>query len=263
MSVSEPRECTALVVDIRDFSSAYRSSAANDDGGFFEFVQAFYSELLLCFELAGDDATLYVNPTGDGAVAVFFGDRHWAIGFAAGLLTCTRLPAFFTDRGHLPRDSPLDSFGVGVETGTVRVVDSTGDHAGISTCIGDAINVAARLEVQTKFYARTPMFVGEHLYERLSSAIEPGFVYADVKRRALELSPGPELSAAVDQLEAMNRRLRLRYVNELYLSGVGAPLATFRYSPSLAGGDDDLASTVAHLLAARPEVIDRFRRRMH
>lgn len=263
MSVSEPRECTALVVDIRAFSSAYRSSAERDDNGFFEFVQAFYSELLVCFELVADPASLYVNPTGDGAVAVFFGERHWAVGFAAGLLTCTRLPAFFTATGHLPRESALDSFGVGVETGTVRVVDSAGDHAAISTCIGDAINVAARLEVQTKFYARTPMFVGEHIYERLSSAIEPGFRYADVKERALGLAPGAELRAAVDQLESMNRRLRLRYVNELYLSGVGAPLATFRYSPSLAGGDDDLAGTVATLLDGRPAVIERFRQRMH
>jgi class 3 adenylate cyclase len=263
VSVSEPRECTALVVDIRDFTSAYRSSGSGDDGGFFEFVQAFYSEVLVCLELVDDGASLYVNPTGDGAVAVFFDRDHAAIAFGAGLLMCSRLPAFFTRRGHLPRSSPLDSFGVGVETGTVRVVDSAGERAGISTCIGDAINVAARLEVQTKFYARTPMFVGERLYERLSSAIEPGFCYPEVKERALGLSPGAELSAAVDQLEHMNRRLRLRYVNELYLGGVGGPLATFRYSPSLAGGDDDIAETMAALLGDRHGVIARFRQRMH
>jgi hypothetical protein len=61
----------------------------------------------------------------------------------------------------------------------------------------------------------------------------------------------------------MNRRLRLRYVNELYLGGVGGPLATFRYSPSLAGGDDDIAETMAALLGDRHGVIARFRQRMH
>lgn len=266
MSVSDARDCTALVVDIRDFTAAYREAGEDDEAEFLSFLQRFYVEVLTCVELAEPnhaDSSVYLNSTGDGAVAVFFDPNHAALAYAAGLLMCNRMPRFFADAGHAPHGNPLDAFGVGIESGRVRVIDAATESAEIRTCIGGAINVAARLESQTKLYARTPMLVGVRLFGQLSAAIDPTYNYSDVRRRALELPPGPELTETVDALEAMNRRLRLRYVNHLYLHGVAEPLPTFRYSPSLRGTDDDLLETIRAFFGERPGVVRRFAARLH
>lgn len=261
MSVSDPKPCTAVIVDIRDFTARYRACCeSGDELRFLQFLEGFYRECVRCCEATGASAaegSLYLNSTGDGVLAVFLDPKHnaWQA-FAAGLLLCSRLPQHFSSYGYLSRGMPLDSFGIGVESGTVRLVRSTDTPSGFATCIGDAINLSSRLEKQTKSLARTPMLVGMRAYAQLAERLEPGFDYM-AKSRAALAATGANVERQLDEMVAMNRRLSLKYVNHLYLDGVKEAVAVFRYSPSLASENGNVLVLAEKLFGSR--TLTRFR----
>jgi adenylate cyclase len=84
--------------------------------------------------------------------------RHARNGVLAGLAMlkeCTALNARFAARGW-----PALRIGVGVNSGTVRVGDMGSQLRRAYTAMGDAVNVASRLEGRTKYYG-VGFLVGE------------------------------------------------------------------------------------------------------
>jgi class 3 adenylate cyclase len=234
------RLATAMVLDIRDFTPTFQAATeAGTQERFLGFLEEVYRECLRACEATGaapGDGTLYTASTGDGIVAVFMDDQwHAEQAFAAALVLCERLPPVFAARGFGTYKQAVDNFGIGLESGVVYVVKAGTDASTVTTCIGNAINIAARLEAHTKILFRTPLIIGGALNNLLCERLQPGFGYLNKVSRVLDPSADTSAFGALfAEMDGMNRELRVKFLNHLYLKGVGDPVAAFRYSPSLA-----------------------------
>jgi len=177
-----------------------------------------------------------------------------------------RLPRLFDEIGYLAYPQVLDCFGIGIESGTVRGVSCDREQGGpsiLTTFIGDPINIAARLEAHTKSLYRTPLIIGTATNDLLCERLAPGLKYSEVVAELLAANndkPYSKVREVWRQLDEMNFTLGVKFISHLYLKGVDAPVAVFRYSPTVAGGEDRVAELVSRLFASRPAVVEGVRR---
>ncbi len=135
----ERREVTVMFVDIRDFTPFAEANTAEDT----------VARLNALFEIvvpAVVDAGGHVNKfLGDGALAVFGAPNDLADHAESALTAAVRIHRLVAERfgGEL-------RIGIGINTGTVIVGTIGGGGKLEFTLIGDAVNVAARVEQLTK-----------------------------------------------------------------------------------------------------------------
>lgn len=238
--------CTALLVDLRDFTPCLNASQFNDTGqnSFLEFVSEVYA---LCLESCRvalidseeNDTSLQISSTGDGVLATFLGTQHASSAYLATFILHMTLKskcASYNVRSE-NLDRPKTSYGIGVESGVVsRLRASLGENSplSIATCVGPCINLAARAEALTKNYAFARTIFGPHIQSLVCEAIT-GQNVEDIARRARD----PALTDAqrVDlqlALEKLNRELCLSFLHYHNLKGIDEPVALFRIAGGMA-----------------------------
>jgi adenylate cyclase len=153
---SENKELTILFADIRGFTPIAESLSPQD---LREFLNRFLGTMSDIIHEHHGTVDKYM---GD-AVMAFWGapvndPDHANHAVAAGiamLKAAERLNEEFSKRGW-----PNLAIGVGINTGIVRVGDMGTSHRRAYTVIGDAVNLAARIESLTK-HLRAPLALGE------------------------------------------------------------------------------------------------------
>lgn len=157
----ENRRVAVLFSDIRGFSTLSEKMSPQD-------VVAFLNEYLT--EMAGAVKPWggYINNFIGDAIVVVFGapqalpDIEWSA-VAAGLEMKARLAQLNLRRASLG-DEPLAS-GIGISTGKVVAGQVGSLERFLYTVIGDAVNVAARLEAMTKDVPGNPILINAATYE--------------------------------------------------------------------------------------------------
>ena len=168
-------KASALCLDIRDFTPTLSENIKNKtDNKFYLFLSSVYQ---LGVDLASEltqktNDTFYINSTGDGFICVFFGEDHYFQAYFMGLALINKLKELTDLYEHQItfKSENLYKFGIGIETGEVVKVSTQGKSI-IVSYIGDAINLAARIEAKTKEYKDTPMIYGEHINNLLCLAL--------------------------------------------------------------------------------------------
>jgi len=158
---SSNRELTILFADIRGFT---RIAESMQPEPLREYINTFLTAMTEVIHAHNGTVDKYM---GD-AVMAFWGapvddDEHADHAVAAALAMqreVARLSAGFVSRG-LP---PL-AVGIGINTGVVRVGDMGSRLRRAYTVIGDAVNLASRLESLTRRY-EVPIIVGETTAQR-------------------------------------------------------------------------------------------------
>jgi adenylate cyclase len=153
---SENKELTILFADIRGFTPIAESLSPQD---LREFLNRFLGTMSNIIHEHHGTVDKYM---GD-AVMAFWGApvsdaNHANHAVAAGvamLKAAERLNQEFSQRGW-----PNLAIGVGINTGIVRVGDMGTSQRRAYTVIGDAVNMAARIEGLTK-HLRAPLALGE------------------------------------------------------------------------------------------------------
>ncbi len=153
---SENKELTILFADIRGFTPIAESLSPQD---LREFLNRFLGTMSDIIHEHHGTVDKYM---GD-AIMAFWGapvndPEHASHAVAAGiamLSAAERLNEEFSKRGW-----PNLAIGVGINTGIVRVGDMGSSQRRAYTVIGDAVNLAARLEALTK-QLRAPIALGE------------------------------------------------------------------------------------------------------
>jgi len=139
-------EATILFCDIRGFTTLCETQPANDT---IELLNTFYT---LMFDAVDEHGGLVTMMAGDGFMAVFGAPTprpdHAVRAVRAGLEMLDLIALFATEQQA--QGKPRIKIGVGVASGTVVAGYAGTQHRATYTCVGDVVNVAARLEAHTK-----------------------------------------------------------------------------------------------------------------
>jgi class 3 adenylate cyclase len=225
---------TALLVDLRDFTSMYHSfDSEGRNQRFLDFVETFQRICVTACRASfrGDPGErLYLSSTGDGVLAVFEGEpgepapHHALRAWLAALRFVERLPALFLELDARPSTADRPRFGIGLESGEVSRVGVPP----ITTRLGHRINRAARLEPITKTFSGTTIVLGEATNQLLTLGLHDAD-YAALQRRASDPGqPGEAVQAAWEKMRALNDAVGVFWLGALQLKGVSKPLPAFR-----------------------------------
>ncbi len=252
-SVDTPVPATSVMVDLRNFTPNFDAATVGSDGinEFCRFLAEFYrASIDACLAALSparraDPDAIRTSCTGDGVLAVFLGEWHFAHGLLAGLLldaTLGRLCA-----AHRPvAGVPAVGFGVGIESGEVSTVRTGHRNAGFTTVIGHCINMSARMEALTKVISDARVIVGDTTVE-LCAAKLYGETFHALRARELTAPDDAARLAIHDRMNTINRELCVTYLDRYNLKGVDQPSPLYR--PALGWRDLDTPRFEALLVA--------------
>ncbi len=163
-------EASAMFCDIRSFTTITESREPAET---IELLNDYYT---LMMDAINGEGGIVNQMIGDGLMAIFGAPaprddhRQAAVLAARQMVELIRL----FDEDQAARDKVQIQIGVGIASGRV-VAGYTGTHTRATyTCVGDTVNVAARLESHTK-ELRRPILIDENTREGLTAevAVEP------------------------------------------------------------------------------------------
>jgi class 3 adenylate cyclase len=149
-------EATAMFSDIRGFTTI---SEAQSPAETIELLNTYYA---LVFEAITGHGGIVNQIQGDGLMAIFGAPvsrpNHPQLAVEAALEMVEMIELFNQQQESLSK--PIIKIGIGIATGEV-VAGFTGTmHRAIYTCLGDTVNLAARLEEHTKIVGQ-PILIND------------------------------------------------------------------------------------------------------
>lgn len=257
---------TAVVVDLRSFTSNLRSAGKDDDGisHYCHYLGAVYGEAMVASQLAtppgdrDDDGVMFTS-TGDGCLSVFTGDQHVERAFLMALILGRRLARLCAT--YNAEHSPIDptSYGIGLETGSVWPVEgSAGGTTMLSATIGNCINIASRCQDLTRRLYKAHTILGPSINARLVRSLF-GEDYRAVQKAAGRSTGDQEYLGTVSQMRELNERLCLTFVHVHRLPGVKRPLPLFRLSESTATLGNPRFEALLEVLTTSPDHLTEVR----
>lgn len=159
-------DASAMFCDIRSFTTI---AEAREPAETIELLNDYYT---LMMDAIGGEGGIVNQMVGDGLMAIFGaplpreGHRQRAVVAARQMVELIRL--FNEDQAA--RDKLQIQIGIGIASGQVVAGYTGTNHRATYTCVGDTVNVAARLESHTKVVNR-PILIDEHTRRGLDEAI--------------------------------------------------------------------------------------------
>jgi hemerythrin-like metal-binding protein len=150
------QEMTLLFSDIRDFTSLSESILPAEN---FRFINSYLSTMEPVVARHRGIIDKYI---GDGIMALFSGSAD--DGVRSGIDMLRQLTSY--NQGRSRAGYSQIRIGIGINTGLVMMGTVGGHNRMDSTVIGDAVNLASRLEGLTKIYS-TPMLISAHTLHAL------------------------------------------------------------------------------------------------
>ncbi len=159
-------DASALFCDIRSFTTIVEG---RDPAETIELLNDYYT---LMMDAIGGEGGIVNQIVGDGLMAIFGaplprdGHRQRAVLAARRMVELIRL---FNEE-QAARDKMQIQIGIGIASGQVVAGYTGTNHRATYTCVGDTVNVAARLESHTKVVNR-PILIDEHTRRGLDDVI--------------------------------------------------------------------------------------------
>jgi len=158
---------SVMFADIRSFTTITETNSAAE---IIEMLNDFYA---IMFEAITSHGGSVNQMTGDGFMAIFGApvryDDYCQRAVNAGMEMIELLKAFNQQRTE--REKPLIRIGIGVATGSMVAGFTGTQHRATYTCVGDSVNLAARIENHTKVVGK-PILIDRFTREKLSSDID-------------------------------------------------------------------------------------------
>jgi class 3 adenylate cyclase len=159
-------EATAMFSDIRAFTTLVEASSAAD---IIELLNTYFT---LMFEAIGSHSGIVNQMVGDGLMAIFGAPvpnaNHREQAVRAALEMVELVDLFNMEQAA--RGAPAIRIGIGIASGTVIAGFTGTSHRATYTCVGDTVNLAARLEATTKT-AERPILIDEATRAGLSDGL--------------------------------------------------------------------------------------------
>jgi len=170
-------EATVMFSDIRGFTSLVEQQSPADT---IELLNTYYT---LMFEAISEQGGVVNQMVGDGLMAIFGAPlplpNHSEQAVRAALEMIEMIDLFNLDQAASHR--PSIRIGIGIATGQVIAGYTGTQRRATYTCVGDTVNLAARLEAYTKV-AKQPILIDETTRQSLSDTINvEGLGPAEIK----------------------------------------------------------------------------------
>ncbi|OGN93103.1 MAG: guanylate cyclase [Chloroflexi bacterium RBG_13_50_21] len=160
-------EATAMFSDIRGFTTLAESQSPTDT---IELLNTYYT---LMFEAISGQGGVVNQMVGDGLMAIFGAPlplpNHSEQAVRAALEMIEMIELFNQDQEA--QGKPAIRIGIGIATGQVIAGYTGTQRRATYTCVGDTVNLAARLEAYTKV-AKQPILIDETTRIALSETIK-------------------------------------------------------------------------------------------
>jgi adenylate cyclase len=159
-------DASAMFCDIRSFTTI---AEAREPAETIELLNDYYT---LMMDAIGGEGGIVNQMVGDGLMAIFGaplpreGHRQRAVLAARQMVEMIRL---FNEE-QAARDKLQIQIGIGIASGQVVAGYTGTQYRATYTCVGDTVNVAARLESHTKVVNR-PILIDEHTRRGLDDVI--------------------------------------------------------------------------------------------
>jgi hemerythrin len=201
------REMTILFSDIRDFTTLSEAMTPQEN---FAFINSYLSVMDPVVKAHGGIVDKFI---GDAIMALFPHGADDAV--ACGVAMMARLESYNAGRARAGYQ-PI-RIGIGLNTGLVMLGTIGGRERMDTTVIGDAVNLASRIEGITKTY-RTPFVIGEQTLYALRNPERFAHRFLDRlhvkgKRQAQSVYEVFEIDAP--PLRALKRQTQARYEEAL------------------------------------------------
>ena len=163
-------DATSLFCDIRSFTTI---SEARDPAETIELLNNYYT---LMMDAIGGEGGIVNQMVGDGLMAIFGAptpsDDHRRRAVLAARQMLELISLF--NQEQAARDKVQIEIGIGIASGRVVAGYTGTQRRATYTCVGDTVNVAARLESHTKVVGR-PILIDENTRQGLDDgiAVEP------------------------------------------------------------------------------------------
>jgi len=159
-------DASALFCDIRSFTTIVE---AREPVETIELLNDYY---MLMMDAIGREGGIVNQMIGDGLMAIFGAplprEGHRQLAVLAARRMVELIPLFNEEQAA--RDKMQIQIGIGIASGQVVAGDTGTNHRATYTCVGDTVNVAARLESHTKVVNR-PILIDEHTRRGLDDVI--------------------------------------------------------------------------------------------
>jgi class 3 adenylate cyclase len=160
-------EATTMFSDIRCFTTLAESQSPADT---IELLNTYYT---LMFEAISGQGGVVNQMVGDGLMAIFGAPvplpDHAAQAVRAALEMIDMINLFNIDQATAKK--PNIQIGIGIASGQVIAGYTGTQHRATYTCVGDTVNLAARLEAYTKV-AQVPILIDESTRQSLSETFK-------------------------------------------------------------------------------------------
>jgi adenylate cyclase len=157
---------TAMFSDIRSFTTIAESQTPAET---IELLSDYYA---LMMDAIGDEGGIVNQMVGDGLMAIFGAplphDDHRARAVRAAIQMIELIEQYNQERTALKR-API-RIGIGIASGEVIAGYTGTQRRATYTCVGDTVNLAARLESHTKVVGK-PILIDQATREGLSAAL--------------------------------------------------------------------------------------------
>ena len=176
-------DASVMFSDIRGFTTLTESQSPADT---IELLNTYYT---LMFEAITGQGGVVNQMVGDGLMAIFGAPlplpNHGEQAVLAALEMIEMIELFNLDQAAFGR--PTIRIGVGIATGQVIAGYTGTQRRATYTCVGDTVNLAARLEAYTKV-AGQPILIDECTYQNLNQTIRvENLGPAQIKGKAQEV----------------------------------------------------------------------------
>ncbi len=176
-------EASAMFSDIRGFTTLAESQSPSDT---IELLNTYYT---LMFEAISGQGGVVNQMVGDGLMAIFGAPlplpNHGEQAVRAALEMIELIDLFNLDQAAAGR--PAIRIGIGIASGQVIAGYTGTQRRATYTCVGDTVNLAARLEAHTKIAGRS-ILIDECTCQSLSEAIQvENLGPAQIKGKAQEV----------------------------------------------------------------------------
>jgi adenylate cyclase len=177
-------EATAMFSDIRSFTTLAETQSPADT---IELLNTYYT---LMFEAITGQGGVVNQMVGDGLMAIFGAPlplpNHGEQAVRAALEMIEMIDLFNIDQST--QGKPSIRIGIGIATGQMVAGYTGTQRRATYTCVGDTVNLAARLEAYTKVVGK-PILIDESTHQGLSDLIQvESLGAAEIKGKAMDVN---------------------------------------------------------------------------